>query len=105
MSAKSLELGTLIVVILKARNLNDKHSIRKQDAFAQATLNGMFLRISSLLRCRQLLIRSDKENTCRHQGWPAPRVGCRITIRSFGEWCWQASEARGSMFLEGTKIR
>lgn len=41
MSAKDLELGTLIVVILKARNLNDKHSIRKQDAFAQATLNGV----------------------------------------------------------------
>jgi hypothetical protein len=50
MSAKDLELGTLIVVILKARNLNDKHSIRKQDAFAQATLNGMFLPISLLLR-------------------------------------------------------
>ncbi|KAF8896587.1 hypothetical protein BD779DRAFT_1496727 [Infundibulicybe gibba] len=34
------ELGTLIVVILKARNLNDKHSFYKQDVFAQATLNG-----------------------------------------------------------------
>jgi hypothetical protein len=32
-------LGTLIVVLLKAKNLNDKH-FRKQDVFAQATLNG-----------------------------------------------------------------
>ncbi|KAF9048464.1 C2 domain-containing protein, partial [Panaeolus papilionaceus] len=37
---KDNELGTLIVVLLKARNLNDKHSFRKQDVFAQATLNG-----------------------------------------------------------------
>ena len=36
------ELGTLIVVLLKARNLNDKHSFWKQDVFAQATLNGRF---------------------------------------------------------------
>lgn len=35
------ELGTLIVVLLKARNLNDKH-FTKQDVFAQATLNGEF---------------------------------------------------------------
>ncbi|KDR79023.1 hypothetical protein GALMADRAFT_244752 [Galerina marginata CBS 339.88] len=37
---KEAQLGTLIVVLLKARNLNDKHSFRKQDVFAQATLNG-----------------------------------------------------------------
>ncbi|KAF8899902.1 C2 domain-containing protein [Gymnopilus junonius] len=37
---KESELGTLIVVLLKARNLNDKHSFRKSDVFAQATLNG-----------------------------------------------------------------
>ena len=35
-----LELGTLIVVVLKARNLNDKHSFYKQDVFAQISLNG-----------------------------------------------------------------
>lgn len=35
----SEQLGTLIVVFLKAKNLNDKH-FRKQDAYAQATLNG-----------------------------------------------------------------
>jgi hypothetical protein len=35
-----LELGVLVVVILKARNLNDKHSFYKQDAYAQASLNG-----------------------------------------------------------------
>jgi hypothetical protein len=29
------------VVVLKARNLNDKHKFRKQDAFAKITLNGM----------------------------------------------------------------
>jgi Ca2+-dependent lipid-binding protein len=34
------ELGTLVVVILKARNLNDKHSFYKQDVFAQISLNG-----------------------------------------------------------------
>jgi hypothetical protein len=32
-------IGTLIVVMLKAKDLNDKH-FRKQDVFAQATLNG-----------------------------------------------------------------
>ncbi|PPQ96243.1 hypothetical protein CVT26_005570 [Gymnopilus dilepis] len=36
---KEAELGTLIVVLLKARNLYDKHSFRKSDVFAQATLN------------------------------------------------------------------
>lgn len=36
------ELGTLIVVLLKARNLNDKYSFRKQDVFAQASLNSGF---------------------------------------------------------------
>lgn len=41
-SDKNSELGTLIVVLLKARNLNDKHSFRKQDVFAQATLNSEF---------------------------------------------------------------
>lgn len=34
----SQELGTLVVVVLKARNLNDKHSFYKQDAFAQISL-------------------------------------------------------------------
>jgi hypothetical protein len=36
----SNELGTLVVVVLKARNLNDKHSFHKQDVFAQIALNG-----------------------------------------------------------------
>ncbi|KAF9468164.1 C2 domain-containing protein, partial [Collybia nuda] len=36
----SNELGTLVVVVLKARNLNDKHSFYKQDVFAQVSLNG-----------------------------------------------------------------
>ena len=39
---KNSELGTLIVVLLKARNLNDKYSFRKQDVFAQASLNSGF---------------------------------------------------------------
>jgi hypothetical protein len=33
------EIGTLIIVILKAKNLNDNH-FRKQDVYAHATLNG-----------------------------------------------------------------
>ncbi|KAF8235794.1 hypothetical protein L208DRAFT_1391890 [Tricholoma matsutake] len=37
---KGNELGTLIVVVLKARNLNDKHFLYKQDVFAQLSLNG-----------------------------------------------------------------
>jgi Ca2+-dependent lipid-binding protein len=36
----SNELGTLVVVVLKARNLNDKHTFHKQDVFAQIALNG-----------------------------------------------------------------
>lgn len=36
----SNELGTLVVVVLKARNLPDKHSFYKQDVFAQVTLQG-----------------------------------------------------------------
>jgi hypothetical protein len=39
--SKEKELGTMIVVVLKARNLNDKHSFYKQDVFAQVSLNGM----------------------------------------------------------------
>lgn len=35
----SEQIGTLIVVLLKAKNLNDKH-FRKQDVYAQGTLNG-----------------------------------------------------------------
>ncbi|CCM01411.1 uncharacterized protein FIBRA_03462 [Fibroporia radiculosa] len=34
------ELGTLVVVVLKAKNLPDKHLIYKQDVFAQATIHG-----------------------------------------------------------------
>ncbi|KAG6865896.1 hypothetical protein C0991_010729 [Blastosporella zonata] len=41
MSNRETELGTLIIVILKARNLNDKHSFYKQDVFAQVTFNGV----------------------------------------------------------------
>lgn len=37
----SKELGTLIIVVLKARNLPDKHSFYKQDVFAQVTLQGV----------------------------------------------------------------
>ena len=33
------EIGTLVVVVLKARNLRDKHTITKQDVYTQATLN------------------------------------------------------------------
>ena len=35
----SKEIGTLVVVVLKARNLRDKHTIHKQDVYAQATLD------------------------------------------------------------------
>lgn len=34
-------LGTLVVVVLKARNLNDKHTFHKQDVFAQVALSGV----------------------------------------------------------------
>lgn len=33
--------GTLVIVVLKARNLNDKHSLYKQDAYAQVSLDGI----------------------------------------------------------------
>lgn len=33
------EIGTLIIIILKAKDLNDNH-FRKQDVYAQVTLNG-----------------------------------------------------------------
>ena len=36
----SNELGTLVVVVLKARNLLDKHSFYKQDVYAQAIIHG-----------------------------------------------------------------
>lgn len=39
------ELGTLIVVILKARNLIDKHSFYKQDVYCKAALNGTAIEI------------------------------------------------------------
>ncbi|KAI0331134.1 hypothetical protein GY45DRAFT_1249490, partial [Cubamyces sp. BRFM 1775] len=39
MSDSADEIGTLVVVVLKARNLRDKHTFYKQDAYAQATLN------------------------------------------------------------------
>ncbi len=33
------EIGTLVVVVLKARNLKDKHTFYKQDAYAQIQLH------------------------------------------------------------------
>ncbi|TFK75107.1 hypothetical protein BDN72DRAFT_726140, partial [Pluteus cervinus] len=39
--SKEEEIGTLIVVVLKAQNLQDKHSFWKQDVYATATLNGV----------------------------------------------------------------
>ncbi|KAG6832794.1 hypothetical protein H0H92_009412 [Tricholoma furcatifolium] len=46
MSNRDTELGTLIIVILKAKDLNDKHSFYKQDVFAQVSLNGETKRTS-----------------------------------------------------------
>ena len=37
----SSEIGTLVVVVLKARNLLDKHSLFKQDVYTKVTLNGV----------------------------------------------------------------
>ena len=34
-------IGTLIVVVLKARNLRDKHSFSKQDPFAKVAISGI----------------------------------------------------------------
>jgi Ca2+-dependent lipid-binding protein len=34
------ELGTLVIVVLKAQNLKDIHSFYKQDVYAQLSLNG-----------------------------------------------------------------
>jgi Ca2+-dependent lipid-binding protein len=34
------ELGTLVVVVLKAQNLNDKHTLSKQDPYAKISLDG-----------------------------------------------------------------
>lgn len=44
------ELGTLIVVILKGRNLIDKHSFYKQDVYCQAALNGERVQIRLIRR-------------------------------------------------------
>jgi len=52
----SQELGTLIVVVLKARNLIDKHSFYKQDVFAQVSLNGMHPSCSSNISFSLLLL-------------------------------------------------
>jgi Ca2+-dependent lipid-binding protein len=38
--SRERELGTLVVVVLKARNLHDKHSFFKQDVYARVSLNG-----------------------------------------------------------------
>jgi Ca2+-dependent lipid-binding protein len=38
--SKEFELGTLVIVVLKARNLHDKHSFFKQDVYARISLNG-----------------------------------------------------------------
>ncbi|KAK7685697.1 hypothetical protein QCA50_011041 [Cerrena zonata] len=35
------ELGTLVIVVLKARNLRDKHSFYKQDVYSKITINGI----------------------------------------------------------------
>ena len=79
--SKELELGILVVVVLKARNLNDKHSFYKQDVFAQATLNGMIH--SPCLECFARVChptRRRQENPSGDQRWPAPYVGCRAKI-------------------------
>jgi Ca2+-dependent lipid-binding protein len=35
----SNEIGTLVVIALRARNLNDKHTLYKQDPYAKLSLN------------------------------------------------------------------
>ena len=39
-STMGTEIGTLVVVVLKARNLLDKHSFFKQDVYTKITLSG-----------------------------------------------------------------
>lgn len=76
------ELGTLIVVVLKAKDLNDKHSFYKQDAYAQITFNGNFQLIPIVIIFLLVLIRCDEKDPGRYQGRPAPSLGCRISISS-----------------------
>ena len=45
------ELGTLVIVVLKAKDLPDKHSFYKSDVYAQVTLNGEFGTASAKSRC------------------------------------------------------
>ena len=45
--AMSKELGTLVVVVLKAKNLHDRHSFYKQDPYAKVTLNGKTVKTST----------------------------------------------------------
>ena len=45
----STEIGTLVVVVLKARNLIDKH-FYKQDVYTQVTLNGAMKQTSTDLK-------------------------------------------------------
>jgi len=63
-------LGTLIVVLLKARNLNDKHKFRKQDVFAQASLNGASTLLDPLRSindaCDRATFRRPEKDSCRH---------------------------------------
>jgi Ca2+-dependent lipid-binding protein len=63
----SKELGTLVVVVLKARNLMDKNSFSKQDPYAKLILNGPALRMHMVFShslCVSLLKHSI-------------RIGCR----------------------------
>ncbi|KAK2460988.1 hypothetical protein APHAL10511_007458 [Amanita phalloides] len=50
-------MGMLIVVVLKARNLHDKHQLYKQDVFAEVKLNGRPWLIALLLSSS---LRTDK---------------------------------------------
>jgi len=126
----SKELGTLIVVVLKARNLNDKHSFYKQDVFAQVSLNGVYVlgRLSLFPFLRVLFkfyqgvnkrtpvdVKGTDEshtigvfhvaNSLFSQRWPAPCLGCGNPIPSGEGNVREVQKTRGVVLGKGTKNR
>jgi Ca2+-dependent lipid-binding protein len=93
----SNELGTLVVVVLKARNLRDNHSFWKQDVYATVSLGGT-----------KKTTKTDVKGG-QHPTWDdevrlpvlAPDAGAK-DVRTLEVCCWSVEHKQDEMLGKGT---
>ncbi|KAJ8487820.1 hypothetical protein ONZ45_g14192 [Pleurotus djamor] len=123
------ELGTLVIVVLKARNLLDPHSFYKSDVYAQISLNGEVKRTpvevkggqhpvwdaelrfnvmkNSAEKYRELKVSCWSKESRNDQNLGEGKVNINETLKTgeFDDWVGLSTEAggaRGDLYLEMT---